>query len=157
LCFFNGSKLHLILAKRLLAKFPTLIYDFFIGDDYYGQNVLHMAIVNEDPYMVRYLLSLGADLHARCTGKFFCADDQKEKRKYSISSELPYLSKKTDYRGLSYFGELPLSFACVLKQVECVRILIAYGADVNKQDSNGNTALHMLVINNNMVSNSITY
>ncbi len=94
LCFFNGSKLHLILAKRLLAKFPTLIHDFYIGDEYFGENVLHMAIVNEDPYMVRYLLSLGANIHGRCTGKFFCADDQKEKRKYSLLCEFPYLKKK---------------------------------------------------------------
>ena len=52
--------------------------------------------------------------------------------------------------GYSYFGEYALSFAAILNQEECVRLLIAKKADPNKQDSNGNTVLHMLVINDNL-------
>jgi transient receptor potential cation channel subfamily V protein 5 len=62
------------------------------------------------------------------------------------------LPSETDYSGYFYYGEYPLSWAAVLNQVECVRLLVAYGANVNKQDSNGNTALHMLVIWNNLVN-----
>lgn len=66
------------------------------------------------------------------------------------------MSVATDYEGYCYFGEYPLSFAAVLQQEESVRLLIAKGADTNCQDSNGNTALHMCVLYNRIVS-SIFY
>lgn len=45
-----------------------------------------------------------------------------------------------------YWGEYPLSFAACLGQEECYRLILARGADPDKQDTNGNTVLHMLVI-----------
>ena len=50
-----------------------------------------------------------------------------------------------------YFGEYPLSFAACLGQEECVRLLIAKGANPNLQDSNGNTVMHMMVIHDKKV------
>lgn len=110
-----------------------------------------MAIINEDPFMLKLLLSYGADVHQRCSGKFFIPDDQKENRQEYLTNEFPLLPVETDFNGYSYFGEYPLSFAAILDQEACVRILIANGADPDRQDSNGNTVLHMLVINNNFV------
>lgn len=110
-----------------------------------------MAIVSEDPTMVKFLLLNGADVHQRCNGKFFCPDDQKNSQSHSIYQEEPIVPVHTNYIGYSYFGEYPLSFAAILNQEECVRLLIRFGASPNKQDLNGNTVLHMLVINNNMV------
>ena len=54
----------------------------------------------------------------------------------------------------AYWGEFPLSFAACLGQEECVRLLCAKGVDVNKQDTNGNTALHMVVIHDHEVRNT---
>jgi transient receptor potential cation channel subfamily V protein 5 len=101
--------------------------------------------------MVKFLLLNGVDVHQRCSGRFFCPDDQKNKIQDSQEHEWPILPQATNYVGLSYFGEYPLSFAAVTNQVDCVRMLIVSGADPNKQDSNGNTVLHMLVINDNLV------
>jgi ankyrin repeat protein len=112
-----------------------------------------MAVVNEDLPMVRRLVTLGADIHQRCVGKFFFPDDQKKKTD-SSGTEYPILPVSTNYQGLSYFGEYPLSFAAVLNLEDIVRLLIAAGADVNKQDSNGNTVLHLVIINDNFVSHS---
>jgi len=50
-----------------------------------------------------------------------------------------------------YWGEFPLSFAACLGQEECVRLLCAKDVDINKQDTNGNTALHMVVIHDQQV------
>jgi ankyrin repeat protein len=116
-----------------------------------GQSVLHMAVVNEDLPMVRWLVTHGANIHQRCVGKFFLPDDQKNKTE-SNGTEYPTLPVSTNYQGLSYFGEYPLSFAAVLNLEDIVRLLIAAGADVNKQDSNGNTVLHLVIINDNFVS-----
>lgn len=116
-----------------------------------GQNALHMAIVNEDPYMVQYLLCWDANVNERATGRFFIPDDQKDHRHNLDKNELPTLSVNTNYKCFSYFGEYPLSFAAILNQEECVRLLIAHGVDMNSQDLNGNTVLHMCVLYNNIV------
>lgn len=52
--------------------------------------------------------------------------------------------------GLLHWGEYPLCFAVCLNQEECVRLLVARGAQLDLQDSNGNTALHMAVIYNRL-------
>jgi len=152
LCIQNSSsKYNYILAKRLLLHFPKMVNDIYISEEFYGESPLHIAIINENPHMAKMLLQHGADVHQRACGKFFCPEDQKAERIDNLLSEYASLPSETDYSGYFYYGEYPLSWAAVLNQVECVRLLVAYGANVNKQDSNGNTALHMLVISNNLV------
>ena len=111
-----------------------------------------MAITNENTEMVRYLLDKGADLNQRCCGKLFSPHDQQLNRKDSHMVEWPIVKLKTNYDGWCYYGEYALSFAAVLNQEESVRLLVAKGADVNVQDTNGNTVLHLLVIYDNLVS-----
>ena len=152
LCIQNLSHFNYVLAKQLLHHFPKMVNDIYISEEFYGESALHIAIINENPHMVKMLLSNGANVHQRACGKFFCPEDQKADRIDSLLSEYASLPSETNYNGYFYYGEYPLSWAAVLNQVECVRLLIAYGADVNRQDSNGNTALHMLVISNNLVS-----
>ncbi|XP_069120807.1 transient receptor potential cation channel subfamily V member 5-like isoform X4 [Argopecten irradians] len=146
LCLLNASAIHADLAKRLLQAFPKLILDIYTSEEYYGENVLHMAVVNEDPAMVKFLLDKGADVHARCCGRFMCPDDQKDSRSDSLDHEWVDVCETTNYDGHVYFGEYPLSFAACLGQEECVRLLVAKGANPNLQDNNGNTVMHMLVI-----------
>ncbi|CAM6055221.1 unnamed protein product, partial [Sphagnum tenellum] len=146
----HGTKVHIELAKKLIKVYPKMVNDIYLSDEYYGETALHMAIVNEDPPTVKFLLLNGADVHQRCCGAFFTPDDQKSGRVNDPKSEAPRLPVKTDYKGYSYFGEYPLSFAAILNQEECVRLLYAKGAHPDKQDSNGNTVLHMLVINDNL-------
>ena len=101
--------------------------------------------------LVKFFLVNGIDVHQRCSGKFFWCDDQKKSR-IDYIGEYPSLPIATNYQGYSYFGEYALSFAAVLNLKEIIDLLISKDADPNMQDSNGNTVLHMLVINNNMVS-----
>ncbi|KAG6455589.1 hypothetical protein O3G_MSEX009288 [Manduca sexta] len=146
LCLLNATSLLAHLAKRLLRFYPKMINDIYIGEEYYGESVLHIAIVNEDPTMTKFLLDAGADYHERCYGNFMCPEDQKASRTDSLDHEWVNLQPDTNYNGYVYWGEYPLSFAACLGQEECYRLILARGADPDKQDTNGNTVLHMLVI-----------
>lgn len=172
ICFLLSTPSHMILAKKLLIMFPMLINDTYFCDEYFGESSLHMAIVNEDIKIVKLLLDHGANVHERCLGSFFLPNDLKDKANNSIrriferANEADYVKEKTieseleqidlqsnhfstletNYDGHAYWGEYPLSFAASLGLGDCYRLLLAKGADPNRQDSNGNSTLHMAVI-----------
>ncbi|KAI1728806.1 ion transport protein domain-containing protein [Ditylenchus destructor] len=125
-CFLSGLPAHMkLLALRLLYNFPKIINDFYICDEYYGETALHMGIVGENPEIVRIFRTDSADF------------------------EHALLARHTNYTGHLYWGEYPLSFAACLSEKECFRLLGAYGADPNWQDTNGNTVLHICTIREN--------
>ena len=99
LCMLNATSLHNELAKRLLHFYPRLINDIYMADEYFGENVLHIAIVNEDPAMVKYLLNKGVDVHERCFGNFMCPEDQKSSRSDVLGTEIVQVCANTNYKG----------------------------------------------------------
>ena len=75
-----------------------------------GENILHIAIVNEDPAMVKFLLDLDSDAiikHERAYGVFFSCDDQVASRKDQPATELLKMTPNTNYKG----RELTLHFS----------------------------------------------
>jgi len=64
--------------------------------------VLHIAIVNEDPAMVKYLLDHGAHYNERCFGNFMSPEDQKASRTDTFTTEVVQCSPLTNYEGLIY-------------------------------------------------------
>ena len=62
-------------AKRMLKWYPKLLNDIYLsevnsspstlclGQEYYGENVLHMGCVAEDASLVKWLLDIGSDIH----------------------------------------------------------------------------------------------
>ncbi|XP_020623701.1 uncharacterized protein LOC110061212 [Orbicella faveolata] len=151
LCFLNATCVHYEIAKIIIKKYPPLVNDIYIGDEFYGESALHMAIVNENQEMVHFLCKHGADIHERAYGAFFCPEDQRKSRKDHPVQEGIVLSDETNYESNTYWGEYPLSFAASLGLEDMVRYLLVKGACPNKQDTNGNTVLHMMVIHNRMV------
>ncbi|GMS91670.1 hypothetical protein PENTCL1PPCAC_13845, partial [Pristionchus entomophagus] len=150
-CLLNGTATHNKLAMKLFDQFPKLINDVNISEDYYGLSPLHQAIINQDVPLVAWLLKRGADVHQRCYGAYFCADDQKSSRTDSLEHEhVDIAVHNTNYTGSMYFGEYPLSFAACMNHPDCMRLLHAYKANINAQDTNGNTVLHMCVIHENI-------
>ena len=115
-------------ARHVGERFPKTVNDVYVGDEYFGESALHIAVVNKNVELVRWLLATSVDakglLAARATGRFFS-------------------------RGAPcYYGEYALSFAASTGQGELVEILLAAGADATAQDTHGNTCLHMAVIHN---------
>jgi len=60
-----------------------------------------MAIVNEDPAMVKFLLDCGADAHQRCCGNFFTPFDQQSSRRENDQHEWFDVTPETNYKGLT--------------------------------------------------------
>jgi hypothetical protein len=58
-----------------------------------------MAIVNEDPAMVKFLLDHDCNYHERCCGNFMTAEDQKFSRTDSLETEWVSLAVNTNYEG----------------------------------------------------------
>ena len=85
-----------------------------------GENVLHMAIVNEDPAMVKFLLDNGCDYHQRAIGNFFTADDQKSRRKDNFDHEWYDLPTETNYIGY----DLPASCEGLVSLKKCDLVLL---------------------------------
>lgn len=94
---------------------------------------MHIAIVNEDPAMVKYLLDAGANVKERCCGTFMSPEDQKASRSDNVEHEWVDVNPITNYDGYVYWGEYPLSFAACLGQEECYRLVLARGADPDAQ------------------------
>jgi ankyrin repeat protein len=157
MCLLLSTIVHLELCRRLVKMFPKLVNDIHISDEYYGEGPLHMAVVNEDPSMVKFLLDHGALVHERSIGNFFCADDQKDGRVDNIKHEYFDLPVETNYAGHVYWGEYSLSFAACLEMDDCYRLLLAKGADDDLGDSNGNTVIHMCVIVDKMSQFDLAY
>ncbi|XP_045165814.2 transient receptor potential cation channel subfamily V member 5-like isoform X2 [Mercenaria mercenaria] len=135
LLYLMDSAEHVETAKILLNMYPKLALDFYEADEYYGESCLHLATVYGDFESVKLLVSNGAYVNQRATGRFFLPEDQKNAR-----------TKTTNYEGYAYYGEYPLAFAACFGYMDIYDYLIDNGADPNLQDSFGNTTLHMVVI-----------
>jgi ankyrin repeat protein len=97
----------------------------------HDQTALMWAAAERHPEAVKLLLAAGADIRAR--SRTYSQIVTSEVTQRAGREELNY----TLLRG----GSTPLLFASRSGDVECVRLLIAAGADVNDQLPNGMTAL----------------
>ncbi len=123
-----GDSAHLRSAKMIGERWPDIVNDVYVGDEYFGESCLHIAIVNKNRALVELLLKATPDtpglLAARATGRFFTRGQP------------------------CYYGEYALSFAVSTGQGDLVEILLECGADATARDLHGNTCLHLAVIHN---------
>ena len=60
------------MARELMRRCPELVLQKYEGSMYYGETVLHIAVVNKDIEEVEYLAAnFPALLGMRATGEFF--------------------------------------------------------------------------------------
>ncbi|XP_073834263.1 transient receptor potential cation channel subfamily V iav [Musca autumnalis] len=130
------SKMHTKLARILLRVFPRLALDVIEGEEYLGASALHLAIAYSNNELVADLIEAGADINQRAIGSFFLPKDQQRANP----------AKNTDYEGLAYMGEYPLSWAACCANESVYNLLIDHDADPDAQDSFGNMILHMVVV-----------
>lgn len=127
-CLYNfTTKLFPFSIEKLILRYVYFTPNLALSIVHQGENVLHMAIVNEDPSMVKFLLDSGANYHERCCGSFMGAEDQKASRTDTVEHEWLNLQSETNYEG----------FVCVYKIV-IINYFRAYGAEwrVKLKDDN---------------------
>ncbi|CAF4829654.1 unnamed protein product [Rotaria socialis] len=54
--FLYGTEAHLNMAQYLITRFPEIIIQSYNEAEYYGEIVLHIAIINRNATMVEWLL-----------------------------------------------------------------------------------------------------
>ncbi|XP_077431825.1 transient receptor potential cation channel subfamily V member 6 isoform X2 [Vanacampus margaritifer] len=115
-------------AVALIDSAPGLINEPMTSDLFQGVTPLHIAVVNQNFYLVHYLVSRGADVATpRVTGLYF----------------------RKRIGGLLYYGEHILSFAACAGNEDIISMIINAGASTRVQDYRGNTVLHILVLQPN--------
>lgn len=123
LCFLYNSEKQIQMAWDMIAEDKSLVLEEYSGVEYSGENVLHIAIINRRLDLVKKLVEMEPKLLlSRATGNFFKVGQP------------------------CYYGEFPLAFAISTNQFEMFETLVAAGADMNIEDSNGNGILHVLVL-----------
>jgi hypothetical protein len=109
-----------------------------------GETPLHIAIMYDDLNTIKFLIDTkDFDVNQRSVGGKFTGG-------FNVKMTAG-LVQQSKYEGLAYYGEYPLAFAACFANKEIYDYLVEKGADPNLQDSNGNTVLHVLVINNKLV------
>jgi ankyrin repeat protein len=130
MCFLYGTDKQIRIGWEMIEKDPSLISEQYNGEDYLGENILHIAIIKKRKDLVielvaKELINGGTNLlNAQACGNFF-------------KIEKP-----------CYYGEYPLAFAIATNQFNIFTILVDAGADLNIEDSLGNNILHVLVVRN---------
>ncbi|XP_077382920.1 transient receptor potential cation channel subfamily V member 6 isoform X3 [Festucalex cinctus] len=115
-------------AVALIDGAPELINEPMTSDLFQGVTPLHIAVVNQNFYLVHHLVSRGADAATpRVTGLYF----------------------RKRIGGLLYYGEHILSFAACAGNEDIISMIINAGASTRVQDYRGNTVLHILVLQPN--------
>lgn len=80
-------------------------------------------------------------------GSFFLPRDQQG----------PRPTRHTDYEGLAYLGEYPLSWAACCANESVYNLLLDSGANPDRRDTFGNMILHMVVVCDKLVRRGTTY
>jgi len=110
-------------AKWLIENYPNLIDQTYGKGIYKGENLLHIAIVNKDYDMVKFLVERSPELlKGKATGSFFQVGTP------------------------CYYGEYPLFFAACTNQRKIFKYLVSKGAELLAVDGNGNNILHLAVL-----------
>lgn len=95
----QANQRYLYFRRILRYLYCILSKDIFFAEPILGENVLHIAIVNEDPSMVKFLLAANVNIQERCFGNFMCPEDQKSSRTDSLDHEWVNVCPMTNYDG----------------------------------------------------------
>ena len=106
---------------------------------------LHHAVTKENIEIVSYLVSKGADTHARNWNK---ATPLQLTKNIEIARFL--ISQGADINTKGADGWSPLHFATYWQEFDIAKFLVSQGADIEAKDDDGETPLHLAASEGNM-------
>ncbi|XP_022322031.2 transient receptor potential cation channel subfamily V member 5-like [Crassostrea virginica] len=99
-------------------------------DEFKGQTALHIAITKDKPEVIRDMLKVG---------------QSKNGIRKQMSTLLHIPATGPRFVNTVMMGQLPLTVAALKGNEEVIGTLLKYGADLHKQNEEGDTVLHSLV------------
>ena len=63
--------------KLIRTPYQTRNMDTDMAGAFEGQTALHLAIINNDMEMIKFLVNMGADVRARTIGNFFASGESR--------------------------------------------------------------------------------
>lgn len=156
----NCTALHMACFAGCLEAAKKLIElgaDVNSKDDEDYTPLLHATQENSNTNLkvVKLLIEKGADLTAVCEGGKTClhlamiAGREKETRLSLVQLLLDHTQGLLDINGVNSGGQSPLHFACEKEgNIDILKILVEYGANVNLQDHEGRSPLNIFCSDN---------
>lgn len=72
LCYIYGGDPQIEIAEHMIKKKPDLLKQVYTGEEYKGENLLHIAIIKKRLDLVKRLVKMEPDLvNGRAVGTFF--------------------------------------------------------------------------------------
>ena len=146
-----------IIARYLIENHQELIDITYSSSAYWGEVALHICVVNNDLYLFNDLLNARADcVTPRACGEFFLPFPQatnmapgsihREHHPVYGTEDQHVLENFKDNPQYVYYGEYVHSFCACSKQVAMLDKCLEHNANINAQDTLGNTALHVVIM-----------
>ena len=114
-----------------------------------GRNLLSLACVYGHIDLVRFLVSIGADVNPAAHYNFFNSGRDAPLTLAVINNHTSLVSVIVNEFGCDPNDGVSLHTACYCGNLSMVKTLIECGASVDDKDFNGNTSLHLAVKNGN--------
>lgn len=151
---YNLADIMVVLNKGVRPLVIDANWDPAAIDKRTGLNDLHFAVINNDEKLVGDILDRGVDVNIKSEDEYGMSPLHYAVLHYQPAMVKYLLKRKAKVNNVNLNLNRPLHMVAWLNNPgiakEIADILLAHGGDLQAQNKDGNTLLHMLIYNNNI-------